>query len=123
MARETKPDQSHLSLESIERDLHDALRATGHLMPLSEENVQRLEAVMSAEDDIEDEEFVVPPPILRRKLKPPARTLSLEKKDVIGPSLARAAREGNDISPEVEELMQKDREAAERDMDDAHDEK
>lgn len=123
MARETKPDQSHPSSENMERDLYDALRTTGRLMPLSEEDVQRLEAEMRAEDDIEDEEFVVPPPILRRKLKPPARIISLKKKDMIGPSLARAAREGSDISPEVEAQMQKDREAAERDMDGAHDEK
>ncbi len=100
----------------VECLLYDALRLSGELLPTTEEEIAQLEghydSSVSLPDSLKDAR-----PIFRRQLSPASpqpTTCPVTVDGAIRENLARAAREGGQISPEVEERMRLDREAAER---------
>jgi hypothetical protein len=101
----------------LERTVHDAMLLRGWLIPTSEEQVLR------AESELADHSVELP-----KELEDPACVLDAIADCVQEPrlrlpvnreaaeNLARAAREGGEIPPEIEERMRVDREKAEREI-------
>jgi hypothetical protein len=108
------------SVES-EDHLYAALRAQGFLIPVSEAEVEQVELEM-ARDDVEMPAVLQDPHFLEHAVERHAEAFK-PNVDVVGgfdgaaENLARAAREGGTISPEVDAQMQRDRERAERQAD------
>jgi hypothetical protein len=98
----------------FEQDLCRALRLGGLLLPETEEEVRAAEAENLSEAlplELRDPHTVLKRVRGRRhKVVSIGETASHE----IEENLARAAREGGKIPPDVERVMQRDREAAER---------
>jgi hypothetical protein len=97
----------------FEKDLHCALRQEGLLLPETEEEVGAAEAQKGAAAlplELRDPRAVLKRVRGRRRKAVPVGTNISDAED----DLARAAREGGKIPPDVERLMQCDREAAER---------
>lgn len=106
--------------EEICGEVRAALAAMGWILPLSEAEVAR------AERELAEEAVTLPD-----GLRDVAAVFEGEEREgevILGPlpssgspyldaTLARAAREGGVITPEIEERMQRDREAAEREAD------
>jgi hypothetical protein len=112
-AKKTSPSDIEQD-QQLHRLIHRALEQDGSLIPVSPEAVARVEA------ELEKEEFDLPACLstfekaLERasenrnvKCIPLKLTASMEE------NLARAARDGGDIPPEVEARMRADRAAAE----------
>jgi len=98
----------------FEQDLYRALRLEGLLLPETEGEVRAAEA-----DDLCEAPPLAlrdPRTVLKRVRSKPHQTSSAgpAASPEIEDNLARAAREGGKIPPEVEREMQRDREAAER---------
>jgi len=105
--------------EALAADIHDALRSLGWVVPRTEDEVRL------AERELAD----APPPELPEALQDARgvferrtagedarrRTLPFPGRRDVDATLARAAREGGNIPPEVEQAMRRDRQAAERD--------
>lgn len=98
----------------FEKDLHSALRLEGILLPETEAEVSAAEAQnCGAAPPLELRDAYA---VLkrargrRRKAVPTVGAASSETEE----NLARAAREGGKIPPDVERVMQRDRETAER---------
>lgn len=105
----------------LERDLRAALGAVGWLPPETPDEVARAEAELAASA-----------PAVPGALADPAAAWSRRETDLpvlrlpgfsddaptAAKDLARAARHGGRITPEVEEQMRRDREEAERKLDD-----
>ena len=106
--------------EEIGGDVRATLAAMGWILPLSEAEVARAERELA-------EQGVMLPEGLRdvkavfereeREGEVVVRPLPSSGSPYLGATLARAAREGGEITPEVEERMRRDREAAEREAD------
>ena len=104
--------------EALAAEVHATLRAHGMLVPRDEGAVRRAEAE--------------PPPPLPAELQDPdaafargaeasglaARVAPFAGDAAVDATLARAARECGRLTPEIEAAMRRDREAAEREMDD-----
>jgi hypothetical protein len=100
----------------LESDIYRAMRAEGWLAP------ETIPEVLAAEKTLEDEQINISDASferLRERLRRSGtgqliqlRNPSLAPSD-ISDNLARAARDGGDVSPEVELRMKKDRDAAE----------
>lgn len=118
-ANENEPDgRDHAAPE---RDLHDAMRALGWVVPECDADVARAEDALSADPVALPEALQDARAVFEGRSDPsraaPAR-LPLSGSRYIDATLARAAREGGTITPEVEQTMRRDREAAERDAQD-----
>jgi hypothetical protein len=108
-----KGDKANRSL--LERELLLAIRAEGWLAPETEQEVLEAEKTLAAERITMPTSLDHPRGLLYRA--DGARTIHLPQPKIESAeeteNLARAAREGGKISPEVEERMKKDRDAAE----------
>jgi len=110
--KEKSPDD----FEGLEQQVYEAFLARGWIIPQTEGDVSMTEAKIEAEDNVElPNQLRDPDTVLRRGLGARSKVLALapvfeETRDL----LARAAREGRDISPDIEERMRHDREMADR---------
>jgi hypothetical protein len=112
-----KKAETDLSQERLEDLVHEAMLGLGWVLPVTPEDVARVEAEL-------EEDTTELPPALRdpyavfdsAKQCAPAEP-SLPVNDEVVECLGRVAREGKKIPPEVEKRMQQDRENAERDAD------
>lgn len=99
----------------VERLAYEALRRSGELVPITPEDVARIEAL----DDVDalPPSLLTPPDLASTSATPPIREPS-----PIDPAtqrnMARAAREGKAIPETIEERMRIDRELAEGDDED-----
>lgn len=105
--------------ELVERLAHRAARNAGWLMPETEDEVAQAELELAINPVPLPPELADPSAILNhltgcQSVPGPIR---LRISADVETNLARAAREGSDISPDVEARMRADREAAERDAD------
>jgi len=106
---------------ALEQEVHQALRAMGWVVPQDGAAVQAVESKLAAE-------AITLPEALRdadAALRGLSQAVGVEPRPIafggdsdIEAGLARAAREGGTIPPKVEELMRRDRQAAERELDD-----
>ena len=124
MSNEHQSDNRNTAGAGLERDVYDALKLVGWLVPESDGEVQRSE--------LEFEQGPVELPELLKDIRavfdrPTASggaILRLEQfaaDNETVESLGRAARSGGAISAEIEERMRRDRDSAEHDMEDAKD--
>lgn len=105
--------------DEMSRELDSALRILGLGMP------RTVEEVAAAEKELEKERITLPCSLLDSQAvltRRPSRVLPIrphqnEGDDAARQNLARAAREGGDIPPEIEERMRRDRKKAEGDRD------
>lgn len=103
---------------STEKLLHDYLRRTGKLIPQTVEDVAAAEAWIATQNIQLPENLKVQSGCsLSRKPKAAAVLKFPVGSTGVPEGLARAAREGKTIDPEVEEQMRKDREQKEREAD------
>ena len=121
-ANRKTPPAGPLGADDMEADVYDALRALGWVVPQSEDDVRDAEdelqpAPSDLPDELKNAEAMLRRP--RRTAPPPAGPhLPLPSDPDIDSTLARAAREGGHIPPDIEEAMRRDRQAAERDAED-----
>ena len=107
--------------DQVERDVHEALKSLGWATPDNEDDVTRLEAEIS-QGTVELPEtlkdtgrvFQARPQEDPTTIELPHFSADVETQD----SLARAARAGKPIPPEIEEIMRRDRQAAQREVND-----
>jgi hypothetical protein len=98
----------------LELQVYEAFLARGWIIPQTEADVSKAEAQMADEECEElPSELRDPYAVLRRASESQTKVVSLHPVEEATP-MARAAREGKDIPPEVEEQMRQDREAAEQ---------
>jgi len=103
-------------------DVHEALLAMGWVAPQREADVRRAEEDLPAQpapplpEALRDPQAVFDRPDGRADT-PPVLPLPAGADDIEA-TLNRAAREGGRITPEIDQAMRRDRQAAERDMDD-----
>src|SRR2546430_16829117 len=123
MGRKTHTrEQSQEDFEGLEQQVYEAFLARGWIIPQTEGDVSKTEAEIAMEDH-QDLPFELRDPytVLRRALDARPKVLALTP--VVGETpelLARAAREGKDIPPDIEERMRHDREMAERKAENDH---
>ena len=118
-----REEREERELAALEARVHEALRADGLMVPRTEDEVRRAEAEL-ARDPVELPEALKEPP----EIGAPADAgggHALEPTRLRGPAriyddMARAAREGRSIPAEIEEVLRRDREAAERETDGAN---
>ena len=116
MKKKTK--KHRITDEAICDATHEAIRRAGWVIPTDEA------AVADAEARLVDHTLALPPAL--RSLEFPSaadnpsggKVVPLWDPTVLSAPMARAAREGGAISPEVEAIMKRDREIAERDLQD-----
>ena len=115
MSRRRKDD----SPDASERDVRAALAAMGWVPPASEGDVAATEAQLR-EEPVELPARLADAAAVLEHPAPGAEATALRLPDApdIDATLARAAREGGTVTPEIEEIMRRDRAAAEREMDD-----
>ena len=117
MTKEPRRDPIHLG-SSKEKLVHDYLRRTGKLIPQTVEDVAAAEAWIATHNIRLPESLSIWSGCsLSRKPKAPSVVRFPAPLSGVPEALARAAREGNAISPEVEEQMKRDREQREREAD------
>ena len=105
--------------EGLGAELHRALSSLGWRLPETEDEIAEAEEWVEGHPPVVPHEIADPEQALARPRgrATPMRKVSLETEDAIEENLARAAREGGSIPPEIEERMRKDREDAERESD------
>jgi hypothetical protein len=116
----TKPERNDLTPrgpdDELDRKIHAAMRLKGWIIPQTVEDVLRAEAELDDEgcDDL-PEELMDPYAILRRETPRPLKVRPLHSAGdrEAEKHLARAARAGGEIPPEIEGRMRHDRAAAE----------
>ena len=99
-------------------DVHAALTSLGWIPPQSEADVARAEQELAAAelpDALADAKAVFERPVAPSRANIPCLPSAADP--YIDATLARAAREGGPIAPEIEERMRRDRGAAEREFD------
>lgn len=106
--------------EELEQQVYEAFLARGWIIPQTEGDVSAAEALMTEEDHEElPPELRDPEAVLTRSQKRSGRVAVLQPDDQdTSDSLARAARAGKNIPPEIEERMRRDRKMAEQNLDD-----
>jgi len=118
MPRPEENDRNTPSDAQTERWVYDALRLEGRLLPASNEEIAELEAEIAADpvalpESLQDAAAVYER--IHKRTRPPSAIPSPVQNDAVE-GLARAAREGGEITPEVQAQMREDREAAEREQ-------
>lgn len=106
--------------EELEQQVYEAFLARGWIIPQTEGEVSAAEAAMTEADHEElPPELRDPQVVLSRSEGRSGRVAVLQPDDQdTSDSLARAARAGKNIPPEVEEQMRRDRKLAEQNLDD-----
>lgn len=109
--------------DSLERDVDAALVSLGWKVPQTEGEVGQAESQLTqlgGADDLpealRDPQAVFDRPADHVEIHP--EVIAFQPEPETEQELARAARQGSSIPPEIEEAMRRDREAAEQDMDD-----
>ncbi len=115
MAKKPKPKgRPGRADPGLEREVHDALKRLGWVIPQSEDQVRAAEAEQAGRGAPLPASIADPAKVLGRRPGGAELKLSVFQP---GPAdqenLARAAREGGKIPPEIEERMRRDRQAAE----------
>lgn len=121
MGKKTHKDEdSSMEFDDLELQVYEAFLARGWIIPQTEAEVSRAEAEMMEECEELPAELRDPYAVLGRASETRAKVLALQPvdDDETPKQLARAAREGKDIPPEIEERMRHDWEAAEREATD-----
>lgn len=117
MTKEPRRDGIHHG-SSNEQLVHDYLLRTGKLIPQAVEDVAAAEAWIATQNIKLPESLTLQSGCsLSRKPKAPSVLRLPAPSSGVPEGLARAAREGNAIAPEVEERMKRDREQKEREAD------
>jgi hypothetical protein len=100
---------------NLERKVHEAMRSLGWIIPTTEGDVARAESMLSKEPLELPEELKDPYQILETMNSDcsPSDPDSSPVDPEVEENLARAAREGGVIQPEIEQRMRRDRQAAE----------
>jgi hypothetical protein len=120
MTNENEPGRApSAGADAMSRELAAALRTLGWTMPKTASEVAAAEARLAREQIVLPESLLDADAVLQRR---PGRVLPFrphaEKTgDVALENLSRAAREGGEIPPDVEQAMREDRERAERERD------
>ncbi len=105
-----------MNIQNLESDVYYAGACLGWIVPRDDEEVSQAEAELAKNPVRLPVELASPGAIADGGARPAAAsTPSLQYPEApdIQQNLARAAREGGIISPEVEEMMRRDRQAAE----------
>ncbi|HUU59057.1 MAG TPA: hypothetical protein VMZ50_05905 [Phycisphaerae bacterium] len=121
MSRNRKPRNPQADDdEALAADVHEAMKLMGWTVPESEDDVRRAEQELPASAAPLPGALADPKAVFDGKaacgfadLKTPSFPPDAAGED----HLARAAREGGPIPPEIEERMRRDREQAERESD------
>ena len=106
---------------ALECDVHEALKAMGWLMPESEAEVQPAEAEVPERAAPLPAALLDPDKVFTGRSGAAAPLQALPLDTVADEHLARAARAGGPIPPEIEERMRRDRQAAEDELDQSDD--
>ena len=102
------------------RDVHDALLSAGWAIPESEADVRRAEEALADGPAALPESLCDPAAAWRRAERtdaPGVRIAPFPSAGEAAENLARAARDGGEIPPEIEEILRRDRRAAEEELD------
>jgi hypothetical protein len=103
--------------QELHRLVHWALEQDGSLIPISPEAVARVEAELESEEiDLPDTLSTFEKALERASENRRSKCLPLKLTNNVEENLARAARDGGEISPEVETRMRSDRATAESDI-------
>lgn len=115
-------EQSSEDFEGLEQQVYEAFLARGWIIPQTEGDVSKTEAKIAAIDDQElPDQLRDPYTVLSRAIETRPKVVALSPAVSETPELlARAAREGKDIPPDIEERMRYDREMAERKAENDH---
>ncbi len=118
MAKKRKePAPTDKGSEVIEANVHQAIRSLGWAVPECEQDVRRAEAELSASATPLPESLGDAAAVFEGKTDGGVANVSLAEFGTdaqVEENLARAARQGGKIPPEIEQRMRRDREDAER---------
>lgn len=106
---------------ALAADVGEALRSMGWLVPSCEDDVAEAERRQAERPAALPEELREPRAAFDRAARPGTggpRPVQFAGDYAVDATLARAAREGGRLTPEIEEAMRRDREAAEREQED-----
>ena len=111
-------EQNEISEAQLERWVYEAFRLAAKVAPESEEEIARLEQELAGNPtqlpaSLQNAQAVYERITNRRDHQQPVMKLPVSSGAT--ENLARAARDGKTIPPEIEKLMQQDRERAHRD--------
>ena len=110
-----------LSDDDLFDAIGEAMRTNDWRLPVTEEEVARAEAGLAGASPARAAGLRIPPvPGLDPAAISPQRVIRLWDSEGMEDPLARAAREGGTLTPEVEAAMQRDRAKAEAAFDAAH---
>lgn len=119
-ATETMAAKDHVnerSDDALDPEIFTWLKKTGHIIPTTPEDVLRAEMPLDEKSEALPEDLRDPEFLLRRLNRPdqaePLRIVPLPSPEqrAVETAFARAARQGGEIPPEIEERMRLDREA------------
>ena len=105
--------------ERLAGEIDEAMAALGWRVPATEEEVARAEAAaapVAMPAGMADPEAA----FTRARQESPPRVVAFPGDADVDAAMARAAREGGRLTPEVRETMRRDRQAAQKKMDDDH---
>jgi hypothetical protein len=108
-----KPEE-HSSSKDIEIAFYNALKKYGYLFPETPEELECLKIRLSNKNIEIPQELDNPMEIIKRGYIELKDSFDIENNNIVEENLAQAAREGKEITPEVQSEMDKDREAAEK---------
>lgn len=116
--KESAPgDKGH---ETLDADVHQALKSLGWTVPECEDDVRRAEAELSGSATPLPESLTNAGAVFKEKAAgrlANVKPVSFSADPAAGENLARAARQGGKIPPEIEDRMHRDRQEAERELD------
>jgi hypothetical protein len=122
MSRDLERDRRRVDQnEELAADIHDAMRSLGWTVPTCVEDVLRAEADLAASPSPLPAELQDAKAVFERPDESPGADVVLPfgGDADIDATLARAAREAGHITPEIEQAMRRDRQAAQQERDDA----
>jgi hypothetical protein len=114
MPGNNKPDEKAQNEGGPEQLIYDAMQSLGWLVPLTPEEVARAEMALALDPVELPESLRDPAAILDEQSKERTSFPCPAGESAAAEQLARVAREGGAIPPEVEARIRKDRERAER---------
>jgi hypothetical protein len=106
--------KEHSSTNDIEIAFYNALKKYGYLFPETQEELDCLRIRLSNKNIEIPKEFDNPMEIIKRGFMELKDGFDIESDNIVEENLAQAAREGKEITPDVQNKMDKDREAVEK---------
>ena len=112
-----KKKKYRITDDAIYDAIHEAIRQAGWAIPTDEESVAAAEARMENNmpelpERLNSPEF----PSVTKKSPMTGKVIPLWDPSTLSAPMARAAREGGSVSPEIEKIMKRDREMAEQNL-------